>query len=460
MVRLAIEKLVEEWRSAYARWPEHVVAALRAVAFNNRAALATHFYDEMLQDPVVAPYLTHEQVKVRLHAAMENWIRSLFVSPPADLHTSILTQQKIGDVHSRVGVPMHVVLRGSRAMKSHLYELIRQNPGLTSAGILDAQTMADTLFSIALEAMGSGYAAAHDRRSRAEGSYRLFSVIQNVEAEKERQRAALFNWENRLLYELASGAVAQSLPRLASSEFGLWFRHKGAHAFQGSAETDHIVKAMQAIDTGLEKLGCTATRADHELVRAELFRLMREKSSEIRYNLDRLFDQSSTLESGRDALTRMLSRKFLPVVMHKELEYARETETRFAMLMADIDHFKQVNDTYGHNVGDQVLQHFATLLNSISRAGDYVFRTGGEEFMVLLVDITPEAAQRVAESLRERVEGEPFRLNDETRLELTVSIGLALYDGHPDYEQTLQRADRALYQAKNGGRNRVVMLTD
>src|SRR5690606_6029880 len=176
----------------------------------------------------------------------------------------------------------------------------------------------------------------------------------------------------------------------------------------------------------------------------------------IAFHLERLFEQHSELESGRDALTRLLSRKFLSVVMAKEVAYARRSNTRFAVLTIDIDHFKSINDQYGHEAGDMVLQQFAALINNLIRAGDYAFRLGGEEFLLLMVDTTKEAALRVAEKIRKEVEKEAFRLRQDHTLRITVSIGIALHDGHPDYMRTLRSADEALYEAKSGGRNRVM----
>ena len=126
------------------------------------------------------------------------------------------------------------------------------------------------------------------------------------------------------------------------------------------------------------------------------------------------------------------------------------------MLALDIDHFKRINDGYGHEAGDRVLQQLAALLVNNSRAGDYLFRLGGEEFLMLLVDTGLNGARRAAEKLRASVEREVFRLPQEQTLSVTMSIGLACFDGHPDYQQMMRRADEALYKAKEGGRNQVV----
>jgi diguanylate cyclase len=96
------------------------------------------------------------------------------------------------------------------------------------------------------------------------------------------------------------------------------------------------------------------------------------------------------------------------------------------------------------------------MLSNCSRGGDYVFRLGGEEFLMLLVDTTAETASRVAEKIRREVADEDFKLPMDRHLKVTISIGLAMHNGHPDYQHTLRLADAALYQAKDQGRNRVV----
>src|SRR5690606_17421291 len=269
-------------------------------------------------------------------------------------------------------------------------------------------------------------------------------VSQNLGTEKERQRAALLDWENQLMYALATGRRETALPRLSNSEFGLWFRHKASHAFQGSPESTSILTYIRSIDSQLDAL-----RGAEEAVRRELpldlLRQTREQTKSIRFLLDSLFEQANDLEAGRDALTRLLNRKFLPVVMSKEVLYSRQSGHTFAVLLLDVDYFKQINDNHGHDVGDQVLQHLAGLLTSNTRGGDYAFRHGGEEFLVLLVDINPTKAMQVAENLRHRIAAEPAKLSNQQSLNVTVSIGVAVHDGHPDYQRLLRRADEALY---------------
>ena len=129
-----------------------------------------------------------------------------------------------------------------------------------------------------------------------------------------------------------------------------------------------------------------------------------------------------------------------------------------ATLMIDIDHFKKINDTHGHDVGDEVLREFAARLATNVRAVDLPCRYGGEEFVVIMPDTTLEDAQRIAERIRLHVSGTPFRVANGTELlTVTISIGVACTLGQDDTpDGLLKRADEAVYDAKAAGRNQVV----
>jgi diguanylate cyclase len=140
--------------------------------------------------------------------------------------------------------------------------------------------------------------------------------------------------------------------------------------------------------------------------------------------------------------------------MRQEIALYRRTGKSFAVLMLDVDHFKAINDEHGHAAGDAVLTQFSATLQAAVRSSDFVFRYGGEEFLILLSHATEAQALTVAEKIRAEVERHPFMTHAGTVLHVTTSIGVALYDGHPDYERVIDQADRALYRAKDAGRNR------
>jgi two-component system cell cycle response regulator len=129
-----------------------------------------------------------------------------------------------------------------------------------------------------------------------------------------------------------------------------------------------------------------------------------------------------------------------------------------AALLVDIDHFKRINDTFGHDVGDEVLKEFALRLATNVRGVDLACRYGGEEFVVIMPDTALRDALRIAERLRVHVAGTPFRVRGlREPLSVTISVGVACTEGQADSTETLlKRADEAVYEAKAHGRNQVV----
>lgn len=450
------EQLTDQWARLRQDCPEPVRRWVRALAERHQDDLASYFYQEMLRDPVTSQFISHDQVKTRLHAQMRRWIVSVFSAEDTEELQRVIAQQKqVGKVHARIDLPVHLVLCGARNLKKRFYDLIGADAQFSANEAVFGLRLVSNIMDLSMEIMSQAYENSHDRNSRAEEAYRLFSVVQNVTAERERQRAALLEWENQLMFALAVGVGSVELPRLGASELGLWFRHKGAHAFEGTTEASLILQAIDYVDEVLLPIFGTP-KEDEASLHVQRLRDLREQTKNIGFYLETLFQQSSELESGRDVLTHLLNRKFLPVVLTKEVAYARQKGRSFALLAVDVDHFKLINDTYGHEAGDMVLQQIALLLSNSSRGGDTIFRLGGEEFLLLLVDIDRERALRAAEQLCRQVEAEAFRLPMERTVAVTISIGLSVHDGHPDYQRTLQAADEALYQAKRDGRNRVV----
>jgi len=163
-------------------------------------------------------------------------------------------------------------------------------------------------------------------------------------------------------------------------------------------------------------------------------------------------------QSIRDALTGLYNRRYLDETLERELSRARRHEKFLGLIMIDVDHFKKVNDTYGHDTGDAVLQKLGCFIADRSRGEDIACRFGGEEFTVLLPDSDPEAARSRAELLRIAVDGELVVPAGEHTLEsITISLGVATWPRDGETARALlQAADQALYEAKRKGRNCVV----
>ena len=163
----------------------------------------------------------------------------------------------------------------------------------------------------------------------------------------------------------------------------------------------------------------------------------------------RLYD-----EAIKDSLTGLYHHKYFMERLQEEMERFKRYRHDMSLLMIDIDHFKKINDTFGHPVGDRVLREVSTLLKQISRKVDIVARYGGEEFVILLPDTKKKGALIMAERLRKSVEEMPLGDN----LKVTVSIGISCCDEREkelSQGEFIEHADNALYRAKENGRNRV-----
>ncbi|WP_297736633.1 diguanylate cyclase [uncultured Maricaulis sp.] len=158
-----------------------------------------------------------------------------------------------------------------------------------------------------------------------------------------------------------------------------------------------------------------------------------------------------------DHLTGLPNRRAFEALVHRALGGEAEADRKSALAVFDVDHFKHVNDTHGHDVGDAVLQHVAQVLSRAIRDTDHVARLGGEEFVALIHASSPASASDIAERARQAVEDTPYVLNGKP-IPVTISAGLVEVKGvEPSLTRLFKQADTALYEAKDAGRNRVIL---
>jgi two-component system cell cycle response regulator len=157
-----------------------------------------------------------------------------------------------------------------------------------------------------------------------------------------------------------------------------------------------------------------------------------------------------------DSLTGVLNRRKFAEISALELQRSSRYKSNLSFLMLDIDHFKNINDTYGHAVGDEILKHFASICLDMIRTLDVVARVGGEEFIIMLPETTGEDAYQFAERFREKIYYSEVNIK-ENLIKYSVSIGIAVLDEDNEVKDILHRADKALYKAKKSGRNRTII---
>ena len=158
-----------------------------------------------------------------------------------------------------------------------------------------------------------------------------------------------------------------------------------------------------------------------------------------------------------DGLTQALNHESLSTTVERAMQRAGEAPHPLSVLLLDLDRFKSVNDTYFHAAGDRVLRVFADRVRSTVRREDMLVRRGGDEFVLVMPGASETVAAQTAERLREGLENDPIAIGDDRRVHQTVSVGVATWDGAEDSAALEARADRAMYVAKNGGRNRVAV---
>jgi diguanylate cyclase len=194
---------------------------------------------------------------------------------------------------------------------------------------------------------------------------------------------------------------------------------------------------------------------------------MQRDSQDLRRSLEQSRAQIQELRSNlavaqemgmRDSLTELRSRRYFDLSISKEIEEAHERGTPLCLVMADIDHFKRINDTFGHLIGDEILKNFSSLVLSNVKGRDIVARYGGEEFALILPHTDLEGATRLTEQIRSQLAGKKWTVKRDGQPvgKLTASFGVAELCRGEDAERLVRRADASLYEAKNAGRNCVV----
>jgi diguanylate cyclase len=448
--------ILEEWRSVVEQTPARVRDTIARFVTTHESELVDRYRNRAAADPEASIYLQSTASLDEVSNTVRRWLSDLLAGPASMSVTERIARQRLaGEALARVNYPITAVARGARKLRGWIIAGL-QDSELTSAEMLQAATCVGDLLDISIELRTSAYLRDATHQSRIDEAYRMHSLGQNIAMERERQRAALMEWSHGVLVDLHR-SLSAPLPRLRQSEFGLWLSHRASALFEGAPEMTRIGAAVERIDQELlPRLDPSPQRAEGTL--ATLVEALQAELAAIKYDVSCVFEQHIALESGRDELTRLLNRRFLSTVLNREIALCRRSgEGTFSVLILDLDHFKRINDTHGHDVGDSVLQQAASLIMASVRPSDFVFRYGGEEILVVLVESDAAVAQRVADGIRLKFESSPFTSSAGARIPVTVSIGVSQYRGRPDFQPLLTAADDALYRAKRAGRNRVEM---
>ena len=218
------------------------------------------------------------------------------------------------------------------------------------------------------------------------------------------------------------------------------------------AETDNNARLVRALEIGVNDY-LVRPFDKHEMLARVRTQIRKKRYTErLRDNVQLSIEAAVT-----DPLTGLYNRRYMETHVGTLVNQAATRDKPLAVLVLDIDYFKSINDTYGHDAGDDVLHDFAIRIRKSIRGIDLACRYGGEEFVVVMPETDMAVATMVAERLRRRIASEPFPIQKGTRtIEVTISIGIAALGPNDDAAAVIKRADQALYRAKRDGRNRVV----
>lgn len=448
-----ISVILQEWQPLRAELPQAAIVVLQQIAEEQSDDLANKFYESLFKDPAIARHLSYELVQERLSRSLSKWVKAVLTHGENQLEALAQQQYHVGGVHARIGIPVEFVQRGARQLKYGIFDYVTSR-SLDPALSLQVMYYAAMAIDIAIEMMSHAYAMSHYLATRNEESYRLHVLMNNAHLEQGKQQTALSNWENSVIYSLVSGArQTEPLVNISESSYGLWFRHKCVRHFGENQQVQQMRQLMTQIDEKVDSIDTTAEMPVKKM--QELLRVIHSSCQQINTHMEMLFNEASHMQDGKDALTNLLNKRYLPIVLKHEVSLAMENHLPLSVAIIDVDHFKKVNDEWGHTVGDRALTHIANLLSDNIRSSDYLFRYGGEEFLIVLVEAGQSETYTLLERIRRIINSTPFEGVAGKTLPITVSIGYAQHNGLPDYNLLLNKADIALYEAKRNGRNRI-----
>lgn len=450
------ERIAREWDSLV----EQTSAESRNIVY-----ATVHEYEDELQqryraylegDAELAALVGEDANLVAFTGRFMGWIKKIVDPNATSGEIFFADQNSLGETMARIGFPAHAVSRSIRKVKlwflRHLAEA-----DISRQQLVDAMTFVIGLFDIALEIRETSYQNGVASNARVNEAYRLHLLGQNLAMERERQRAALMEWGHSILATFYQNSVSGELPRLWKSEFGLWLNHKAHILFEREARLERIKQLVSRVDIELVPALQRANFDDRSQIRDAAGKIEEELSA-IKFLLNSMFDAHIEIENGRDPLTQLLTRRFMPSVLMREIQLQKMSMAEgFCALLLDIDYFKNINDSHGHKTGDIVLRRVAAVITETVRQTDFVFRYGGEEILIVLVECDEAMGMQVAEKIRAEISRLSIPLADGGALSVTASIGVAAFMGELDYERILARADKAVYEAKETGRNKVLL---
>lgn len=278
-------------------------------------------------------------------------------------------------------------------------------------------------------------------------------ILHRLEQAVRDHGAWLMNWHRAIICSLPLGEQHMADDAHRRCNFGRWYYHEVHPYLTRFPVFDQIGDLHREMHARARELSLQSLdRNNLTTLDYDAFLTLR---SDFREGVRALEKKLQDLLFNTDPLTRIYNRQKMIPMLEREQERAISADEPCVIAMADLDHFKSINDTHGHPAGDAVLRHVAHFLATHLRPSDLIFRYGGEEFLLCLPDTNPYGALGVLNRLRQQLTEERIPVAPEVTLRVTGSFGIAALENGTSLEMVIERADKAVYSAKQGGRNRV-----
>lgn len=414
------------------------------------AECAEQFYDVLLTDPKSQPYISNELIEAKLKSELQKWILQTLTpkTTPEALSQIVQTQRHVGAVHTRVDVPMTLVNCAMNIIKQVLYQALGSDSDYSDSDKLRFIPLMDQLLDASLSLINESYMEGHLENERTAQEFRSRSTAHELAIEIERIKGDFYSWLSQLMGSLLFEHPSASNFDVYQQDFSLWIRHKLNFVCTETVTTQKIRANLNAIQTELNIIKDMSAED-----RNQALKKISDLTKESGWMLSQIANANLETSTREDALTSLIERRFLSPILQNEAQMAMRTESPFSLMMIDIDDFKHINDLHGHQAGDEVLSTIGRLLKNALRVTDYAFRYGGEEFLLLLPETHIANAQKAAQKILDKVRQTTVTIKSGRQLKVTISIGIAEFDGHPDYDRVIALADQKLYQAKHNGKN-------
>lgn len=256
------------------------------------------------------------------------------------------------------------------------------------------------------------------------------------------------NIKNKLYKSLFSGKNQVEIKSAEEREFAEWLKE----SLIDLVDDKNIIKEIESLHEKFHLITQKILNGKDNFTKVLLLRDLEDASLKLIYLLNKIYTENLSHIAIYDKLTQVYNRALLDSILYKSAKYSKRHKLPISIIMLDLDNFKGINDTYGHLEGDRVLKTVASIIKSSIRESDYVFRYGGEEFLILLPNTDINGAVVVGEKNRRNIENFDFGLDRK----ITISCGIKQIENYDNPYLDIEQADKYLYIAKKSGKNRCI----